>query len=169
MSLCNNLIVHCRGRCSCRWIIFSSASILCKCIPSKTKDIFYFTWSKGNFLQYCSQPYLSGGAKWKNLPDFCLFFLIFLFFPIFSLFFLIFGKFFAFKGVLCPHWPPRWLCHWFLGHIHNLDAGGRLQNNVEVLPTKVLRARNSARIRESILAMILVASRYENQFLHWNV
>ena len=31
------------------------------------------------------------------------------------------------------------------------------------------RARNSARIRESILAMILVASRYENQFLHWNV
>ena len=28
------------------------------------------------------------------------------------------------------------------------------------------RARNSARIRESILAMILVASRYENQFLH---
>ena len=31
-----------------------------------------------------------------------------------------------------------------------------------------LRARNSARIRESILAMILVASRYENQFLSLN-
>ena len=30
------------------------------------------------------------------------------------------------------------------------------------------RARNSARIRESILAMILVASRYENQFLSLN-
>ena len=32
----------------------------------------------------------------------------------------------------------------------------------------LLRARNSARIRESILAMILVASRYENQFLSLN-
>ena len=30
------------------------------------------------------------------------------------------------------------------------------------------RARNSARIRESILTMILVASRYENQFLSLN-
>ena len=30
------------------------------------------------------------------------------------------------------------------------------------------RARNSARIRESIVAMILVASRYENQFLSLN-
>ena len=32
--------------------------------------------------------YLSGGAKWKNLPDF------FLLFPIFSHFFLIFSLFF---------------------------------------------------------------------------
>ena len=31
-----------------------------------------------------------------------------------------------------------------------------------------LRARNSGRIRESILAMILVSSRYKNQFLSLN-
>ena len=39
------------------------------------------------------------GAKWKNLPNFSFFFLIFsLFFLIFSLFFPIFGKYFAVKG-----------------------------------------------------------------------
>ena len=45
---------------------------------------------------------LTGGAKWKNLPNFCLFFQIFplfsRFFLIFALFFQIFGKFFAVRG-----------------------------------------------------------------------
>ena len=49
----------------------------------------------------------SRGAKWKNLPNFFLFFPIFsFFFLIFSLFFPIFGKFFTVKGVLFPLDPP---------------------------------------------------------------
>ena len=35
----------------------------------------------GQNTQWHSQPSLSGGAKWKNLPDFCLFFKIFPLFP----------------------------------------------------------------------------------------
>ena len=53
------------------------------------------------------QPYLSGGAMWKKLPDFCLFFPIF---PLFSQFFLIFSKFLA--NFCCQGWhsaPPS--CH----------------------------------------------------------
>ena len=43
-----------------------------------------------------------------------------------------------------------------------------LQQLILSFPFASIRARNSARIRESILAMILVASRYENQFLSLN-
>ena len=56
--------------------------------------------------QQRSQHYLSGGANWKNLPDFGLFFLIFPpFFPIFPLFFPIFDNFFACQGgtLPCPY------------------------------------------------------------------
>ena len=59
----------------------------------------------GRFLAWCrpvaySQPYfkyLSGGAKWKNLPNFGLFFLIFFsrFFPILPLFFPSLRQFFC--------------------------------------------------------------------------
>ena len=87
------------------------------------------------FKQWRSQPSLSGGAKWKNLPDFYLSFPIVPFFPDFSTFpdffsvpdffplfpdfprffpdfpdfspiFPIFGNFFAVKGALCPPPPP---------------------------------------------------------------
>ena len=47
------------------------------------------------------QPYLSGGAKWKNISDFCLFF------PIFPLFSWFLAFFFSLSGVtLCPPIPP---------------------------------------------------------------
>ena len=52
-----------------------------------------------------SQPYLSGGAKWKNRTDFSSFSCFFL---IFSLSSLIFGKMFAVKGG--GHYSPP--CHW---------------------------------------------------------
>ena len=56
--------------------------------------------------QWHSQPYLSGGAKWKTIAfssQFFLFFPIFsLFFPIFPSFTLIFGNFFAVRGTLPP-------------------------------------------------------------------
>ena len=48
----------------------------------------------------------------------------------------------------------------------NASASGRIpRETVWSIPN---RARNSARIRESILAMTLVASRYENQLLSLN-
>ena len=53
-----------------------------------------------------SQPYLSGGAKWKNIPNFAFSSRFFPLFPDFPLFFLIspplFGIFFAVKGTLSP-------------------------------------------------------------------
>ena len=65
-----------------------------------------------NMSQWRSQPSLSGGAKWTNLPNFCLFFLIFpdfpLFFSIFSTFnpnfplFPNFCKFFTVRGHSSP-------------------------------------------------------------------
>ena len=55
-----------------------------------------------------------------------------------------------------PNWPTR--C-----------SGPYVTGTKQLFLSSLSRARNSARIRESILAMILVASRYENQFLHWNV
>ena len=81
----------------------------------------WFQTKHGSLQQWHSQPSLSGGAKWRNLPDFCFFCLIFphflYFFPIFPigpltpsfyLFswifppFLNFGKFLAVKWALCP-------------------------------------------------------------------
>ena len=58
-------------------------------------------------LQEHSQPYLSGGAKWKNLPIFFFFLIFSFFFPIFPYFF-PFSRFLAIslsRGALCPR-PP---------------------------------------------------------------
>ena len=49
-----------------------------------------------------SQPYLSGGAKWKDLPDFPPLFPDFR--PLFQMG--IFGNFFAVKGGTLPLKPP---------------------------------------------------------------
>ena len=58
-----------------------------------------------------SQPFLSGGAKWKNLPDFCILLLIFPLFPNFSLFPWFLAIFWC-QGSTLPPWPPQWLCHY---------------------------------------------------------
>ena len=98
-------------------IVHSALHMLFHVIPRNSKGasgLFFppvlTLWSCCHFdshiwrsVQQRSQPYLSGGAKGKNLPDFCLFFLIF---PLFSQFFLIFSRFlaiFSLSGVAC-HW-----------------------------------------------------------------
>lgn len=62
------------------WLNLLCCLTLNKCIFSSIK------------MQWCSQPSLTGGAKWKNCPNFCHFFPIFLFFPKFP-FIWIFGKY----------------------------------------------------------------------------
>ena len=78
---------------------------------------------KMSIHQWRSQPSLSGGAKWKNLPDFCLFFPIFLYFhnffalshflflsPLFIPLFPNFWQIFCCQGGTLPP-APHWLCY----------------------------------------------------------
>ena len=60
------------------------------------------------YWQWRSQPSLSGGAKWKNHPEFCVSFQIFPLFPIFSQFFPSFTAFFPLFHKFFPLFPYFW-------------------------------------------------------------
>ena len=100
-------------------LIIDEVTLMTWCLIIVTKLVFMFLQMHMTTLnmqslwydtrnQKCSQPYLSGGAKWKNLPNFCLFFPIFPLFPIFpdlSWLFPILGNFFPVRGGTLPPWP----------------------------------------------------------------
>ena len=81
----------------------------------KWRTSFHCTPTSCTHCQYRSQPYLSVGAKWKNLPDFSPDF--FPFFPTFSWFSPSLSQFLAnfslSRGTLCSPWP-QWLRHYSL-------------------------------------------------------
>ena len=91
------------------FITYSLHKCLCVCYLMKI----------AHYSQWCSQPSMSGEAKWKNLPNFAFSSWFFLLFLIFSLFSLIFPSFPLFPNLwqvfhggggtlpLCP-----WLCYW---------------------------------------------------------
>ena len=84
-----------------------------------------------------TSPIFHGGAKWKNLPDFCLFFLIFplffWFFPSFSQFYLIFSSFPQFLAIFLLSrgggGHPNWIHHCLLPktNVHPVILGTNLK------------------------------------------
>ena len=119
-------------QCFCLYTLLMPNKIMMLQVKINSSQIWFETEP---YLQWRSQPSLSGGVKWKNLPDFSsfsrflplfpifphvfpdfpLFFLIFPIFPIFPDFFLIFqifpsffrffAIFFAVKGSTLPPCP----------------------------------------------------------------
>ena len=72
---------------------------------------------KMSIHQWRSQPSLSGGAKRKNLPDFCLFFPIFLYF---HNFFALFPFFVPFPPLYPPF--PQFLANILLSRGHSAPS-----------------------------------------------